>query len=499
MNRNDSSVGNLIRAAGEKARTLEQQNQGPQAATGDGEQGSVLDVVTNTHQGLASEYHNRSLVENRLKAYVTGMESAVESEGWSNSGAGEVGRAMVDQAKSAAQQAVNLVGAGDQPAPEGALGKVGATFGLLLSLEQVLSSPLSMIPFPALPAVRISDLSFGLPHAHNHPPNLIPPAPPIPFPSIGPVIPIPAFSGAVKTLINGLPAGRCGDLGIGIWCGGYFPLYEIFLGSSNVWIEGARAARLGVDLTKHCIFSVPRPTDPPLGPTVGFPVTASPNVIIGGVPMPSLTSLALGLGTKVVFKGLGKVAKVVRRKLNPNLAVARDLLAKARKAEPRVTSDITRLAKGTGGKMEGLEFRLKSEESLARKLKDTPPNGIRDALRYTIIFDNENLSVNTNRVLDALEREGYEKLKVKNTFRPNERYQGINTSFRSPEGQVFELQMHTPESFNVKQNLTHEVYEELRLLPEDSPRAAELKQQIVDISNDNIPRPPNIDGVKNFP
>ena len=121
----------------------------------------------------------------------------------------------------------------------------------------MLSTVVSVIPFPALPAIRVMDMDVGLPHAHAHPPNLIPPAPPVPLPSTGPIIPIPLPVRRGRTLINGMPAARCGDMGLGIWCGGYFPMYEVFLGSSSVWIEGARAGRLAVDITKHCIFTSP--------------------------------------------------------------------------------------------------------------------------------------------------------------------------------------------------------------------------------------------------
>ena len=47
-----------------------------------------------------------------------------------------------------------------------------------------------------------------------------------------------------------------------------------------------RAARIGVDITKHCVFTVP-PERPPMGPLIGTTISASPNAIIGGVPMPS--------------------------------------------------------------------------------------------------------------------------------------------------------------------------------------------------------------------
>ena len=191
---------------------------------------------------------------------------------------------------------------------KGALQTFGASFGAMIALEQALSVPFSMIPFPAFPAVRITDTAVGLPHAHNHPPNLTPPNPvPVPLPSAGPVIPIPFISGAATVLINNMPAGRCGDMGMGIFCGGFFPMYEIFLGSSSVWLEGARAARIGIDITKHCIFSTPKPSDPPMGPMVGSTVSASANVLIGGVPMPSLTGMAMAKAFSTVFKGLSKL------------------------------------------------------------------------------------------------------------------------------------------------------------------------------------------------
>jgi RHS repeat-associated protein len=103
---------------------------------------------------------------------------------------------------------------------------------------------------PKFPAARLfGDIVFGWPHAHSHPPNLIPPAPPIPLPSFGPVI----CAGAVSVLINGLPTARTGDLGFGVWCGGFFPIFEVQTGSSHVFIGGARPARMLIDFTRHCM------------------------------------------------------------------------------------------------------------------------------------------------------------------------------------------------------------------------------------------------------
>src|ERR1700758_139846 len=209
-------------------------------------------------------------------------------------------------------------GSGESSGPLASLGKA---MGTVVAVEQKLSTALNVVAnvLPSFPAVRITDIDIGLPHAHSHPPNLIPPAPPVPLPSTGPVIPIPILSGAKKTLINSMPAARCGDMGLGIWCGGYVPMYEIFLGSSNVWIEGARAARVGVDITKHCVSSSPKPSDPPMGPMVGFTTTSSANVLIGGVPMPSLTALAIA----GAFKALGKLARSAGRALKSSSTLQR--------------------------------------------------------------------------------------------------------------------------------------------------------------------------------
>jgi hypothetical protein len=41
-------------------------------------------------------------------------------------------------------------------------------------------------------------------------------------------------------------------------------------------------------------------------------------------------------------------------------------------------------------------------------------------------------------------------------------YKGINTRWMTQEGQRFEVQFHTPESFHAKQYITHEAYERIR-------------------------------------
>lgn len=100
---------------------------------------------------------------------------------------------------------------------------------------------------PSFPAATMTMLAVGMPHAHAHPPSLIPPAPPVPLPVLGPIM----LGCSVQVLINGLPAARVGDIGLNPTCCGFFPMYEILTGSSKVFIGGMRAARM-LDVTMHC-------------------------------------------------------------------------------------------------------------------------------------------------------------------------------------------------------------------------------------------------------
>jgi len=56
---------------------------------------------------------------------------------------------------------------------------------------------------------------------------------------------------SIKVLINGLPAARCGDIGMAVTCCGIVPAFEVKTGSSKVFIGGARAAR-AIDFCMEC-------------------------------------------------------------------------------------------------------------------------------------------------------------------------------------------------------------------------------------------------------
>ena len=175
---------------------------------------------------------------------------------------------------------------------------------------------------------------------------------------------------------------------------------------------------------------------------------------------------------------------------------ARELINNLKQIESKVTQDLSNLANKYGGKMKGLDLRLKSEESLARKLKtdgiNTPMN---DVLRYTTTFENSKFTRGVQNIINDLKIQGYEVVKIKNTFQDGVVYKGINTNVKAPDGQVFELQYHTPNSFNVKQNINHSLYKEFRLLDVNSARAIEIKQLMIGNSN-SIVNPANVQTIK---
>ena len=118
-------------------------------------------------------------------------------------------------------------------------------------LDEKLASATSKISamLPSFPAATRGSVALGAPHAHwTHPPSGPPPAPPTPLPPLGPVL----LGTCGQVLINSKPAARCGDIGFNPTCCGIPPMYEIFTGSSKVFIGGARAARATFDITMHC-------------------------------------------------------------------------------------------------------------------------------------------------------------------------------------------------------------------------------------------------------
>ena len=201
--------------------------------------------------------------------------------------------------------------------------------------------------------------------------------------------------------------------------------------------------------------------------------------------------------------------------------MADQLFKAAQDALDAITSNVETVMKRGGGKREGKEFVLKTQDGLAGKIaeelakkkkdaggsqsaadmiKDVDVSGlVGDALRFTIVYDFDGF---TDKVLDALtflEGCGYTSEKVGNTFKnPNAMYRGINTNWRAGKGIKWELQFHTDDSYDVKTHKNHKPYEGARNLKDGDSRKDALEKQMKGVSS-AIPTPEGLDWVKKNP
>jgi hypothetical protein len=122
---------------------------------------------------------------------------------------------------------------------------------------------------------------------------------------------------------------------------------------------------------------------------------------------------------------------------------------------------------------------------------------ITDALRYTNLSNTEHLTEDYFTVVRSLENKGYTMVEVVNTmWDEGAPYRGINTLVRTPDGYIFELQFHTPESIEIKE-INHKLYEEQRLASTSAERSAELGR-IMSANAASIPTPPNVGSIEDI-
>ena len=162
------------------------------------------------------------------------------------------------------------------------------------------------------------------------------------------------------------------------------------------------------------------------------------------------------------------------------------------------------LSESHGASLVGLDHRLKTEDSLARKIAsisekagisaDKAAGMVSDALRYTMVTDESHYVQAVNQVVADLRGQGW-KAEVRNYWlKTNNPYQGVNVPLTSPDGQKIELQFHTPTSFQVKDGQMHSLYEQERVLKKDDPKKTDLNRQMADLAS-TIPAPPGIDKI----
>ena len=183
------------------------------------------------------------------------------------------------------------------------------------------------------------------------------------------------------------------------------------------------------------------------------------------------------------------------------LEEAADALSAVAKAkEPSHTKMFSDMASAMGGKMSGLDFRLKARDSLLRKMKaeaEQHPSpaaaamGMSDSLRYTMEFPADSYTENAERVISELAKKGY-GTRTKNYWQRGDAYNGVNVALTTPDGFPVELQFHTPESLVAKDQV-HPLYEKWRT-SSDPFEKARLGAQMRDLY-DMVPRPAEALGI----
>jgi hypothetical protein len=183
---------------------------------------------------------------------------------------------------------------------------------------------------------------------------------------------------------------------------------------------------------------------------------------------------------------------------------AKELIAQAQTVEPEITLDLQNIANKLKVNLQGLENKFKTENSLARKLfdssikdsSDSNPNvklekyakNVNDVLRYTFVIEIDSYQNGFEQSLDILKKSGYEVVerRIWNAWKNvgTERdtgYRGINITIKSSQNQLFELQFHTEESFNLKSE-THILYQAARLSKTSEKRRNEIIKRVIELA-----------------
>ena len=173
---------------------------------------------------------------------------------------------------------------------------------------------------------------------------------------------------------------------------------------------------------------------------------------------------------------------------------AKELILDAYAELDTVKTDLLDVAGTNSGKMVGLDTAVKSESSLTRKISDRirprdverlgmekavelSAAKINDALRFTMLFDPKTYVANITAAIATMKAKGYQFVKLWNGWTKSDgTYMGVNATFKTAKGQLFELQFHTPETFNIKTK-THPIYEQARARVTSEAEKAALDQQ----------------------
>lgn len=164
--------------------------------------------------------------------------------------------------------------------------------------------------------------------------------------------------------------------------------------------------------------------------------------------------------------------------------------------EPQITKDIRRAISNTDSALYGLENRLKTPQSVLRKLE--LGKKVQDAVRYTTISSDDNFVKNYNSVKDKLMKKGYTEIRCKNYFEDYKlgkvKHKSVQCNFKTPDGYPFEIQFHTKSSQDAKTKKIP-LYEEVRKPGVNEKRKAEIIREMEHLA-ENVNEPKDINRIK---
>lgn len=202
----------------------------------------------------------------------------------------------------------------------------------------------------------------------------------------------------------------------------------------------------------------------------------------------------------------GSLTNEGRERYNKAKSEAHRIHVTAASKEP----EITKAVKSAGIPLYGIEHRLKTEQSIKRKILkgvdeeflsvNDSASGIKDAVRYTTISSEKRFVDNYNKFKNKMEDKGYKEIRCKNYFtmfrEGKVKHKSVQSVFEDPEGYKLEVQFQTPSSQKAK-DLKTPLYEERRRVGISEERAKALEQRMVELA-EAVKDPDRIDEIKSY-
>lgn len=178
-----------------------------------------------------------------------------------------------------------------------------------------------------------------------------------------------------------------------------------------------------------------------------------------------------------------------------NKSVSKQVRKEAEQRIEKIESDVSEAARKSGSKLYGLDHKLKTEESIARKIDKNAKekqisisqsaNDLKDAIRFTTITSEKDFVDSYEKFKAQLERKGYTETRCKNYFelfnQGKVKHKSVQCNYSTDDGYEFEIQFHTPASQDAKIKKVP-LYEERRSLNVNKKRADELEKQMEDLA-----------------